>query len=101
MGLFTGLAIAGALGAGLIGGKAIAGKNKQPVTAPPPSTLGQPPGMPTPPIVDPGAMQAQANAAGQAQRKKAARGAAAASPAMPKAGTMPTKLVPKTLIGGY
>lgn len=79
----------------------LAGKKKKPGAAPlgaPPPTQG--PGAPEPPVVNPGADQDAALAAGQNQRKKAARGALGSKP-MPKPGAMPSKAVPKTLIGGY
>ncbi len=101
MGLMTGLAIGAALGGGLLAGKKLKSKGQQqqqsvvPPGAPGPSGAGS--GMPAPPIVDPGADMAAAQAAGAKQRKRSALGGVQPR-LLPKPGQV-SKATPKTLIG--
>lgn len=100
MGLFTGLALAGALMAGKKLGERGKGKTPDaPITAPGPADAtkaGTPPI--APPIVSPGADQAAAANAGTKQRKKAALGSLAPR-TLPKAGAIAQPARPKSLIG--
>lgn len=103
MGLFTSHAVGSALGLGLLADKKTANKTQQGSTpdvavAPGPSGANnlQPP---PPPQSTPGADLAAAGAAGQVIRKRAAVGAMGTRPATPKAGLVPVKTTPKSLIG--
>jgi len=72
-------------------------KPDAPLAAPGPSDTA--PQMPTPPVMDLSADKAAAQAAGEKQRKRAARGSMMLRP-VSTAGVMPgAKLTPKSLVG--
>jgi hypothetical protein len=100
MGLFTGLAIGGALAGGLFAGKKLGQRNQsQQTQSQIPPTPGSQLTAPAPPMVNPGDQMAQANRAGERQRKRAASGTLVGQ--APKSDKMPASptLRPKTLIG--
>jgi hypothetical protein len=101
MGLFTGLAIGGALAGGLFAGKKLGQRNAQAQQAQSqiPPTPGSQLTAPAPPTINPGDQMAQANRAGERQRKRAASSTLVGqAPKSDKTPASPT-LRPKTLIG--
>lgn len=101
MAAFTTTALAVGLVGGMLLSKARNKGSQQASTAPGPVSEPAAITPPKPPIVNPGEVQAAANTAKQAQRRRAASGSLLTAPTPPKSNTMPvgSRTQPKSLLG--